>query len=104
MTHRTMESNAKGLADRGIATLRYQFPYMERGGKRPDAPALAHATVRAAVAEAARLLPQLPLIASGTKPTFYGLLEGVVQPVSDIEPGAMGQKRSAWAFWSPAGS
>ena len=60
-----MAAVAAGLAERGIATLRYQFPYMERGGKRPDPPKLAHAAVRAAVAEAARLLPKLPLIAGG---------------------------------------
>ena len=49
-----MAAVAAGLAERGIATLRYQFPYMERGSKRPDPPKLAHAAVRAAVAEAAR--------------------------------------------------
>ena len=65
MTHPSMAAVADGLADRGIATLRYQFPYMERGSKRPDAPPLAHATVRAAVAEAARRFPQLPLLAGG---------------------------------------
>ena len=65
MTHRAMESNAQGLAARGIATLRYQFPYMERGGRRPDPPKIAHAAVRAAVAEAARLAPDLPLFAGG---------------------------------------
>ena len=54
MMHRSMEAIAAGLGERGIATLRYQFPYMEKGSKRPDPPALAHATVRAAVAEAAR--------------------------------------------------
>jgi predicted alpha/beta-hydrolase family hydrolase len=53
MTHKSMAALAKGLADRNIATLRYQFLYMERGGKRPDPPALAHKAVRAAVAEAA---------------------------------------------------
>jgi uncharacterized protein len=52
MFHPFMDGAAKGLTERGIATLRYQFPYMERGAKRPDPPALAHATVRAAVAEA----------------------------------------------------
>src|SRR4051794_13893958 len=52
MTHRTMMSNAAGLAERGIATLRYQFPYMERGGGRPDPPRIAHAAVRAAAAQA----------------------------------------------------
>jgi uncharacterized protein len=65
MTHAFMEETASGLALRGIATLRYQFPYMEKGGKRPDPPAVAHATVRAAVAEAAKACPGLPLIAGG---------------------------------------
>ncbi len=53
MTHPFMAAVAAGLAERGIATLRYQFLYMERGSKRPDPPKLAHAAVRAAVAEAA---------------------------------------------------
>ena len=65
MTHRAMESNANGLAERGIATLRYQFLYMEKGSKRPDAPKLAHAVVRAAATEAVRLVPDLPLFAGG---------------------------------------
>jgi hypothetical protein len=65
MFHPFMDGAARGLAERGIATLRYQFPYMERGAKRPDPPTLAHATVRAAVAEAARLAPALPLLAGG---------------------------------------
>src|SRR5689334_22083249 len=65
MTHKSMESNALGLAERGIATLRYQFPYMEKGSKRVDPPRIAHAAVRAAAGEAARLAPDLPLIAGG---------------------------------------
>jgi predicted alpha/beta-hydrolase family hydrolase len=65
MTHPFMQAVADGLAARGIATLRYQFPYMERGSKRTDPPAIAHATVRAAVAEATHLLPDLPLFAGG---------------------------------------
>jgi predicted alpha/beta-hydrolase family hydrolase len=65
MTHPFMTAVADGLADRRIATLRYQFPYMEAGSKRPDRPALAHATVRAAVGAAHRLLPSLPLFAGG---------------------------------------
>src|SRR4249919_4200397 len=65
MAHPFMESVAAGLSERGIATLRYQFPYMERGSRRPDAPRLAHATVRAAVDEAARQFPGLPLLAGG---------------------------------------
>jgi uncharacterized protein len=65
MTHAFMANVAADLAERGIATLRYQFPYMEKGGKRPDPPGIAHAAVRAAVAEAARACPGLPLLAGG---------------------------------------
>jgi predicted alpha/beta-hydrolase family hydrolase len=65
MTHASMEALATGLTERGIATLRYQFPYMEKGSRRPDPPAVAQATVRAAIAEAARQCPGLPLIAGG---------------------------------------
>ena len=54
MLHPSMEAYARGLAERGIATLRYQFPYMEKGGGRPDPPKIAHATVRAAAAAAAK--------------------------------------------------
>src|ERR1041385_8257551 len=63
MAHPFMAAVAAELAERGIATLRYQFPYMEQGSKRPDPPALVHATVRAAVATAAALASGLPLIA-----------------------------------------
>ena len=65
MTHASMETIATGLGERGIATLRYQFPYMEKASKRPDPPAVAHAAVRAAVAEAARCCPGLPIVAGG---------------------------------------
>ena len=65
MNHPFMASVAVELWQRGIATLRYQFPYMERGAKRPDPPQLAHATVRAAIAAASHALPKLPLIAGG---------------------------------------
>src|SRR5437868_13665650 len=65
MQHSFMAAVAKGLAGRGIATLRYNFPYMEQGRKRPDSPKTAHAAVRAAVAEAARALPRVPLFAGG---------------------------------------
>ena len=65
MTHPFVAAVANGLAERDVATLRYQFPYMEHGSKRPDAPPLAQATVRAAVAEARRRFPALPLIAGG---------------------------------------
>src|SRR5260221_4311541 len=60
MAHRSMAAIADGLADRGVATLRYQFPYMERGGKRVDPPPVAHAAVRAAVAEAGRPAGRTP--------------------------------------------
>jgi hypothetical protein len=60
-----MESNAQGLAERGIATLRYQFPYMEKGSRRPDPPKIAHAAVRAAAEKARELAPDLPLFAGG---------------------------------------
>jgi predicted alpha/beta-hydrolase family hydrolase len=65
MTHPFMTAVAEGLFARRMATLRYQFPYMEHASKRPDRPALAHATVRAAVTSASRLTPALPLIAGG---------------------------------------
>ena len=65
MMHPSMETNARGLAERGIATLRYQFPYMEKGGGRPDPPRVAHATVRSAVAAAAEIAPELRRFAGG---------------------------------------
>src|ERR1700761_3318950 len=65
MTHSFMEAFSKGLCERRIATLRYQFPYMEKGSKRPDPPAVAQGAVRAAVAKAAEMFPGLDLIAGG---------------------------------------
>ena len=65
MTHPFMTAVADGLSARQIGTLRYQFPYMERGSRRPDTPVTACATVRAAVSEANRLVPSLPLFAGG---------------------------------------
>ena len=65
MKHPFLAAIADGLAERRVATLRYQFPYMEQGGKRPDSPKLAQATVRAAVLEASRLVPELALFAGG---------------------------------------
>jgi predicted alpha/beta-hydrolase family hydrolase len=65
MTHAFMQAVASELADRGIATFRYQFPYMEAGCGRPDSPKIAHATVRAAVEAAAREVKSLPLFAGG---------------------------------------
>ena len=82
MAHPSMQSMAHRLADRGVATLRYQFPYMERGSRRPDPPALCHATVRAAVAAAARLAPQLPLAAGGR--SFGGRMTSQAQAESPL--------------------
>jgi len=65
MDHPFMAAVATGLEALGIATLRYQFPYMENRRKRPDGPALCHATVRAALATAHQRLPLLPLFAGG---------------------------------------
>ena len=65
MTHAFMAATAEGLAQRGVASLRYQFAYMQRGSKRPDAPALAHAAVRAAASKAHALAGELPLYAGG---------------------------------------
>ena len=82
MTHPFMAAVAAELAQRGIATLRYQFPYMERGSKRPDPPKLAHAAVRAAVAEARRLLPELPLVAGGK--SFGGRMTSQAQAAAPL--------------------
>jgi uncharacterized protein len=82
MTHPFMESVAFELCDRGVATLRYQFPYMERGSKRPDSPAVAHAAVRAAAAEAARLYAGLPLIAGGK--SFGGRMTSQAQAIAPL--------------------
>jgi len=87
MTHPFMAAVANGLADRGIATLRYQFPYMEQRSKRPDAPKVAHAAVRAAVSEAARLVPGLALFAGGK--SFGGRMTSQAQAASAL-PGVRG--------------
>jgi hypothetical protein len=85
MAHKAMESNAQGLAERGIATLRYQFPYMEKGSRRPDPPKVAHAAVRAAAAKARELAPDLPLFAGGR--SFGGRMTSqaqAIQPLSGV--------------------
>jgi uncharacterized protein len=83
MNHPFMAAVAAELAQRGIATLRYQFPYMERGSKRPDAPQLAQAAVRAAVAAAAHARPKLPLIAGGK--SFGGRMTSQAQAAAPME-------------------
>lgn len=87
MRHSFMDKVAVGLADRGIATFRYNFPYMEKGQGRPDQPAVAHATIRAAVAEAARLCPGVMLIAGGK--SFGGRMTSQAQSKARL-PGVKG--------------
>ena len=87
MEHASMTSVAADLSALGVATLRFQFPYMEKGSKRPDPPPLCHATVRAAVAAAARLAPSLPLIAGGR--SFGGRMTSQAQAISPL-PGVRG--------------
>jgi uncharacterized protein len=87
MTHPFMAATADGLAERGVATLRYQFPYMEQGGKRPDLPELAQATVRAAVLAASRRVPELALFAGGK--SFGGRMTSQAQAAAPL-PGVRG--------------
>lgn len=87
MTHPFMENVAQGLAARHIATLRFNFVFIERGAKRPDTPALAHAAVRAAVAQAQRLLPGVPLVAGGK--SFGGRMTSQAQAAAAL-PGVLG--------------
>jgi predicted alpha/beta-hydrolase family hydrolase len=87
MNHASMSCVADDLSQQGIATLRYQFPYMESGSRRPDPPALCHATVRAAVMEAARLAPDLPLVAGGR--SFGGRMTSQAQAIAPL-PGVAG--------------
>ncbi len=83
MDHSFMAAVAAELAPRGIATLRYQFPAMERGARRPDPPQVAQATVRAAAAAASRLLPGLPLMAGGK--SFGGRMTSQAQANAPLQ-------------------
>ena len=82
MNHAFLASVSEGLAARRIATLRYQFPFMERGSKRPDPPPLAHSTVRAAVALAFDQVPDLPLFAGGK--SFGGRMTSQAQAIAPL--------------------
>ena len=83
MNHPFMAAAAQGLAARRIATLRYQFPYMEQGTRRPDRAPLAQATVRAAIAEANKCLPELPLFAGGK--SFGGRMTSQAQAQAPLD-------------------
>lgn len=87
MRHPFLAGIANGLAERQIDTLRYQFPYMETGSRRPDVPKVAQAAVRAAALEAARLVPGLALFAGGK--SFGGRMTSQAQAVSPL-PGVRG--------------
>src|SRR5882724_5460521 len=87
MRHPFLESIAQRLAECSIATLRYQFPYMEQRARRPDPPAVAAATVRSAVAQAARVAPGLPLVAGGK--SFGGRMTSTAQAEEPL-PGVQG--------------
>jgi predicted alpha/beta-hydrolase family hydrolase len=87
MRHPFLERMAQGLGDHAIATLRYQFPYMERHARRPDPPAVAERTVRAAVLEATRAAPGLPLVAGGK--SFGGRMTSAAQANEPL-PGVRG--------------
>ena len=82
MDHPSMVAVAAELAERSIATLRFQFPYMERGSRRPDPPAVCHATIRAAVVAAARVAPGLALIAGGR--SFGGRMTSQAQAIEPL--------------------
>ena len=87
MRHASMDRIAEGLADRGIATFRFNFPYMENKQGRPDQPAVAHATIRAAVEEATRLCPGLKMVAGGK--SFGGRMTSQAQAKAAL-PGVKG--------------
>ncbi|CAL74608.1 conserved hypothetical protein; putative hydrolase; putative exported protein [Bradyrhizobium sp. ORS 278] len=87
MTHAFMSRAADSFAAHGVATLRFEFPYMEKGSKRPDPPAVAQAAVRAAVAAASRLCPGVPLIAGGK--SFGGRMTSQAQSLAPL-PGVSG--------------
>jgi predicted alpha/beta-hydrolase family hydrolase len=87
MRHPFMERAAEALAQRGVGTLRYQFPYMERKQRRPDPPAVAAAAVRAAVLAAREAAPELPLIAGGK--SFGGRMTSTAQAEQPL-PGVRG--------------
>lgn len=87
MRHAFMEALAAALGERAVATLRFQFPFMERGSKRPDPPQLAQAAVRAAVEAAGQRLPGLPLFAGGK--SFGARMSSQAQAAAPL-PGVRG--------------
>jgi predicted alpha/beta-hydrolase family hydrolase len=93
MTHKHMAATAEGLATRGVAVLRFNFPYLEKGSKRPDSPAIAHAAIRATVAKARKLAGDLPLFTGGR--SFGGRMTSQAQ-AEDPLPDVRGLVFFAW--------
>jgi predicted alpha/beta-hydrolase family hydrolase len=87
MGHAFMQAVATGLAERGVATLRFNFQYMEAGKRSPDRPPAAHETIRAAVAAAATACAGLPLFAGGK--SFGGRMTSQAQAFAPL-PGVRG--------------
>jgi uncharacterized protein len=87
MTHPFMAAIAGLLAERGIATLRYQFPYMEKGSRRPDSPKVAEATVRAALIRSQEVAAGLPVFAGGK--SFGGRMTSQAEAAGHL-PGLLG--------------
>jgi predicted alpha/beta-hydrolase family hydrolase len=98
MTHKHMTATADGLEARGIAVLRYNFSYMEKGSKRPDNPPVAHAAVRVAIAHAGKLAGGLPLFAGGR--SFGARMTSQAQALEPL-PGVVGLVFFAWPLHSP---
>ncbi|MEZ6028755.1 MAG: alpha/beta family hydrolase [Hyphomonadaceae bacterium] len=98
MTHKHMAVAADGLVARGVAVLRYNFAYMERGSKRPDSPPLAHAAVRAAVLHAGKLAGDLPLFTGGR--SFGARMTSQAQAIEPL-PGVAGLVFFAWPLHPP---
>ena len=97
MMHRHMAATAEGLAERSIAVVRFNFPYMERDSKRPDSPPIAHAAIRAAVARGKKLAGDLPLFAGGR--SFGGRMTSQAQALDPL-PGVNGLVFFAWPLHS----